>query len=294
MKTVILFISFCIISLVGFSQDVIIKRDGEKIDAKVIEITSSTIKYKKFGQEDGPLRNISIAEVSEIIYDNGDWEKFKEEDYKEEEEEVTSSRPTRHRPTLSARDPFFDNGFYLDLMLGGGDAERKETQIAYYDDFGNYYPNGYEYVYQSEDRFATINFRIGHKWYFGNGAKYRPGLQSHWMRIGINLNPEDGYASYSLSPLNVGLTNSFKFNERHGMEANVTGGFTVLNFNPFSTIIGNGSPNSSTGYTFGVELKYRFNILAVGLDYSRFNTGFNHTNRNHNLNVISVTAGIKL
>lgn len=296
MKTTILFILFTIFSFIGFSQDVIVKRDGEKIDAKVIEITKTTIKYKKFEQEDGPIRNISISEVAEIIYNNGDWEKFKEEDYTEEVEEETTTRPTRRRPrpTISKKDPFFDNGMYLDLMLGGGNANETQSYFSYYDDFGNYYPNGYDYTSEYMSSFAAISFRIGHKWYFGNGEKYRPGLQVQWMKVGIHINPEGGYASYGLSPLHVGLTNIFKINDKHGIEANITGGFTVLNFNPFSTIIGNGSPNSDVGYSFGGELKYRFNILAIGVDFSRINTGFNHSDERHDLNVISLTAGIKL
>lgn len=292
MKTTILFIVFTIFSFIGFSQDVIVKRDGEKIDAKVIEITKTTIKYKKFEQEDGPVRNISISEVAEIIYNNGDWEKFKEEDIVEEVEEETSTRPTR--PSRSKKDPFLNSGLYLDLMIGGGNAIVSQSSFSYYDDFGNYYPNGFDYTSEYESRYVAVSFRIGHKWMFGKGEKYRPGLQVQWMKVGIHLNPEGGYASYALSPLNIGLTNVFKLNDKHAIEANVTGGFTVLNFNPFSTIIGNGSPNAHTGYSFGGELKYRFNVLAVGVDFSRINTGFNQVNSRHNLNVISLTAGIKL
>lgn len=280
----------------GFSQDVIVKRDGEKIQAKVIEITSSTIKYKKFDQQDGPLRNIKISEVSEIIYDNGDWEKFKQEEAREEEEERTTPRPSR--PSRSKKDPLFESGMYLDLLLGGGIVERTNYNqgIYYYDENGNFVPEGIQpdpFVISNP---VSLSFRIGHKWMFGQSSTYRPGLQVQWMKIGLNLNPDQGYASYSLSPLNIGLTNAIRFNEKHGMEINATGGFSAVNLNPFTLLSGGnlGGSDGDFGYTFGAEIKYRFNVLSVGLDYSRINAGFNNTNYRHNLNIFSVSAGIKL
>ncbi|MCH2230847.1 MAG: hypothetical protein MK105_10925 [Crocinitomicaceae bacterium] len=293
MKTIIVLFLFTLISLTGISQDVIVKRNGEKIQSKVIEITSTTIKYKKFEQEEGPLRNINISEVAEIIYDNGDWEKFKEEEIKEEQVIITS-RP--RRLSRSGRDPLFDNGMYLDLMFGYTDVSRVNTYTneIWYDEFGNLLPEPIIQVTQNNQVYATpsMNFRIGHKWYFGQNERYRPGLQVQWMKFGIHVNPSQGYGSYSLSPLNVGITNALKFNDRHGMEFNLTGGFSMLNFNPFVSF-GSGDFEGETGYTIGTELKYRFNILAVGLNYSRINAGFNLDNNRHNLNVISLSAGIK-
>ena len=278
----------------GLSQDVIVKRDGEKIQAKVIEITSSTIKYKKFEQDDGPVRNIKISEVSEIIYDNGDWEKFKQEEVKEEEEETTS-RPTR--PSRSKRDPLFDSGMYLDLMLGAGQAVRtiSSSYINYYDEFGNFIPDGIEVInnYTEEATPPTLSFRIGHKWMFGSSSTYRPGLQVQWMKVGFHINPDQGYASYALSPLNIGLANAIRFNEKHGMEANIMGGFTALNFNPFAAPFG-GNPTADLGFSVNAELKYRFDILSIGLDFTHMNAALNRDNESHVLNVVSLTAGIKL
>lgn len=59
-----------------FAQDIIIITDGNEIKSKVIEITSKTIKYKKFDYLDGPIRNINISNVFMVIYENGEREKF--------------------------------------------------------------------------------------------------------------------------------------------------------------------------------------------------------------------------
>jgi|GEM_PF-938454 len=70
------FIYFLILSTNLFAQDIIIITDGNEIKSKVIEITSKTIKYKKFDYLDGPIRNINISNVFMVIYENGEREKF--------------------------------------------------------------------------------------------------------------------------------------------------------------------------------------------------------------------------
>ena len=64
--------------ILSFAQDVIYKIDGAEIKAKITDITTETIKYKKYEQQDGPIRNILISDVFMIIYENGTREVFKE------------------------------------------------------------------------------------------------------------------------------------------------------------------------------------------------------------------------
>lgn len=73
-KSIVVFLLFTF-SL--FSQDIIYKNDGSEIKSKVIEISSDVIKYKKFSNLDGPLYNLSKAEVFMIVYENGEREVFK-------------------------------------------------------------------------------------------------------------------------------------------------------------------------------------------------------------------------
>jgi len=80
MKKVILIL----VAVIGFgfianAQDVILKKDGSEIEAKVLEITDQQIKYKNFDFQDGPVRNINISEVFVIIYQNGQKEVFNKE-----------------------------------------------------------------------------------------------------------------------------------------------------------------------------------------------------------------------
>lgn len=60
----------------AMAQDVIVKNDQTTVMSKVIEITSTEIKYKKWNNQDGPIYSICRTEVSRINYENGEVENF--------------------------------------------------------------------------------------------------------------------------------------------------------------------------------------------------------------------------
>jgi len=62
--------------LVSFGQDKIYKTDNTVIEAKVVEINKSEIKYKKFSNQNGPAYIIPKKEVSKIVYENGEKEVY--------------------------------------------------------------------------------------------------------------------------------------------------------------------------------------------------------------------------
>ena len=67
-------ISLLILNLTSISiyaQDVITLRNGEEIKAKVTEINSSEIKYRRFENLEGPTIIVSRADVFFINYENG-------------------------------------------------------------------------------------------------------------------------------------------------------------------------------------------------------------------------------
>lgn len=59
-----------------FAQDVIVKKDGVTIMAKLLEVNPTDIKYKKFSNPSGPTYTINISEVMCINYENGDRDTF--------------------------------------------------------------------------------------------------------------------------------------------------------------------------------------------------------------------------
>ena len=73
--TLLLFVT---ISIVSFAQDIIITKDKERIQAKILEVSKDEIKYKKFTYQDGPV----------FAYENGEVEIYDEETIEEKNEMI--------------------------------------------------------------------------------------------------------------------------------------------------------------------------------------------------------------
>lgn len=71
MKHIVTFIAMLVVSITIFAQDVIITTDAKKIDAKILEVSKSEIKYKEADNLDGPLFILTTSDISSIIYSNG-------------------------------------------------------------------------------------------------------------------------------------------------------------------------------------------------------------------------------
>ena len=95
------------------AQDVITKRNGDEINAKVTEINSSEIKYKKYGNENGPTYTIAKSEVFMIKYENGDRDVFKEDDTSKTKSGASTTAGTK------GSTEYKKNAFGLDIGLGG-------------------------------------------------------------------------------------------------------------------------------------------------------------------------------
>lgn len=67
---------FPLFTVKSFAQDVIVKKDNSTILSKVLEISVTEIKYKKWSNQDGPTYSIKITDVLSINYSNGDIDRF--------------------------------------------------------------------------------------------------------------------------------------------------------------------------------------------------------------------------
>lgn len=75
-KKIVSLICLLIVIIGANAQDLMVKTDGEEIEAKILEITPDVIKYKKHSNIDGPLYTIDKGVVKEITFENGDKEFF--------------------------------------------------------------------------------------------------------------------------------------------------------------------------------------------------------------------------
>ena len=54
-----------------FAADIIVTRDARRIEAKILEVSSTEIKYKEADNLEGPTFVLTSAEINTIIYNNG-------------------------------------------------------------------------------------------------------------------------------------------------------------------------------------------------------------------------------
>lgn len=71
MKKLIFTIIACLFYFAGQAQDILIKRNGDELEVKVLEIDLQVVKYKRFDNLEGPIISIAKADVFMIKYENG-------------------------------------------------------------------------------------------------------------------------------------------------------------------------------------------------------------------------------
>ncbi len=108
---------------VVMAQDVIVKKDGSTILSKVLEISETEIKYKKWSNQDGPMYSVNKNEVNSINYQNGEVEKYSDE----------ISMPKSDRPVASEL-PVYGKGYlgyvpYYKLTLDGDYLSEDEARL---------------------------------------------------------------------------------------------------------------------------------------------------------------------
>lgn len=85
-----------------FSQDIITKKSGEDIEAKVLEVTQTEIKYKKTNNIDGPTFTLAKTDILMIRYENGSKDIFnqQENDVEKTNKTTTTNNNTNENMTI--------------------------------------------------------------------------------------------------------------------------------------------------------------------------------------------------
>ena len=98
------------------AQDLIVKKDGTNVEAKVLEIGEKDIKYKKASHLDGPTYLVSVANVVYIRFEDGSTDIFSQEDYDRLAAEAKNPAPQKQskRSAPSAFAGRYQPGDYFD------------------------------------------------------------------------------------------------------------------------------------------------------------------------------------
>lgn len=159
----VLFILLCAVVFVPvFAQDIIVTLESERIDAKVIEVSDSEVKYKKSDNLNGPTFVLSTAKIASIIYKNGDVQTFKQQ-VQQKSGTVTSVR--------EAKDITF---------VPGQKLERSNVRNKYY--YGNYELD--ETLYRD---FLKLNCPEAYKQYSSGNNMVWAGSICGGLLVGVGL-----------------------------------------------------------------------------------------------------------
>jgi len=116
MKKYILAILFILPCILLHAQDVIIKKNGDEIKAKVKSVTDSEIEYNKFDFLDGPTYKVLKSDILVIMYSNGTKDIFTSET-KAESSTSKSNQPVAREQQRYYNYDFFDKNIPV-VFLG--------------------------------------------------------------------------------------------------------------------------------------------------------------------------------
>lgn len=125
MKRSITLVVCALCTWMAMAQDIIVTKDAKRIEAKIQEVSSTEIKYKKFTYQDGPVFVLPIADVNSILFENGDVQVYHQEPVKAQDtdtntdkESVTANHSSQQADNQTGLIEKRDDYYYLSTGTG--------------------------------------------------------------------------------------------------------------------------------------------------------------------------------
>lgn len=71
MKRLLMIVVLSLPGLAMGAQDLIVRRDGQSVKAKITEVNPDNVRYKRFDNLEGPTFTILLSDIQSITYENG-------------------------------------------------------------------------------------------------------------------------------------------------------------------------------------------------------------------------------
>lgn len=125
MKHLTLLVLTLTIGLTTFAQDIIIKKNGDEVTAKILEVALTIVKYKKIDNLNGPTFEILKSEIFMIKYENGTKDIINEIETRQSQPAKAVNKPEKQIEEEEIDLAFTENHkstslFYGASFLGGG------------------------------------------------------------------------------------------------------------------------------------------------------------------------------
>jgi hypothetical protein len=208
-KYFLLFMLVMVAMLYSKGQDIIHKNDTSTIRAKILEVGVNEIKFKKYDNPDGPIYTIKKADVSIIVYENGNVDV------------ITQPKMVMGKPVnLNQYKRNIISVYLLDFLI---DRLTVSYEHIFYDGYlGVNVPLSFGVSPQSNNTFVTgadVNFypKGQGKWSYFIGPKLRFGDYGEVLKYSHN----DSFVSFMVN-------NGIAFAPRSGFRFVLGGGIGVL------------------------------------------------------------------
>ena len=141
MKQSILALLLFVMAVFCYGQDIIVTTDSKKIEAKILEISETDVRYKEMDNLEGPTFVLSTQRIVSIIYANGKVSVFQEPLIAKEADQSSETKPSY---LTRIGDKYTYQGYVM-------------SNEVYADFLSNNCPNAYQ-VYRSGYTIATVGW----------------------------------------------------------------------------------------------------------------------------------------
>ena len=104
MKKIVSLLFAAFVAVGAFAQDLIITRDGQRIEAKVLEVSSTEVKYKEFNNQDGATFILRADEINTVVFENGSVKVFNAPSQAQSQNQ-TLSQANDNQPAAAVEEP---------------------------------------------------------------------------------------------------------------------------------------------------------------------------------------------
>ena len=134
MKKIVALFAFAFMATLLFAQDIIVTNDAQKIEAKILEVSKTEIKYKEKSNLNGPTFVLETKDISSVIYANGKVVLYNQEEKSEPKTE------SKEQVQEKVQEPNYNCEIHLlsGNVIKGRIMERANNYVAYTVD-GKYY-----------------------------------------------------------------------------------------------------------------------------------------------------------
>ena len=195
-------IILCLLSIFTIqADDVIVLRNSTRIDAKILEVSDTEIKYKKANNLNGPTFIQKVETISVIIYENGDVVSYADQ----------ASRPVQQASNQSQIPNTPQESKVSNTSENQADEKKNsKKKLQFNPQPSDNYITGITIGYVSKTVSVSNGYQtLSGSWFTGQVGKVSPA-----MRVGLTVNPTFKFGI----GLRTGLNMEYAF-EAHSSEA---------------------------------------------------------------------------